>query len=91
MRRAAAGTGKARRSWGTHRAISPTCQDPEVVDLAVQLQPAGNREGEEGRGTEGVTGSCRGSLPTLHSCHVDVSLPTATAAHRLDQPSIRKH
>lgn len=33
----------------THRAVSPTCQDPEVVDFAVQLQPAGNREVEEGR------------------------------------------
>lgn len=34
----------------THRAVSPARQDPEVVDFAVQLQPAGNREVEEGRG-----------------------------------------
>lgn len=34
----------------THRAVSPARQDPEVVDFAIQLQPAGNREVEEGRG-----------------------------------------
>lgn len=39
----------ARGDRGTHRAISPTRQDPQVVDLAVQLQPAGNREGQERR------------------------------------------
>lgn len=38
-----------------HRAVSPARQDPEVVDFAVQLQPVGNREVEEGRDTEGVT------------------------------------
>lgn len=61
-RRAAVCTGK---SWAkghhgiegleTHCAISPARQNPEVVDFAVQLQPVGNREVEERRGTEGVT------------------------------------
>lgn len=64
-RRAAISTGKA---WAkghhgmegleTHRAVSPARQDPEVVDFAVQLQPAGNRKGEEGRGE---------ALQVLHS------------------------
>lgn len=56
---------QARRGWGTHRAVSPARQDPEVVDLAVQLQPAGNREGEEGReeAPKVLRRGCRGPCP----------------------------
>lgn len=56
-RRAAVCTGKAwakghhgLKGLETHRAVSPARQDPEVVDFAVQLQPAGNGEVEEERG-----------------------------------------
>lgn len=80
---------QALRGWGTHRAVSPARQDPKVVDLAVQLQPAGNREGEEGRGPEGVTQRLQGSLPSQspwHSqSHVHISLPIATAVHSSGQ------
>lgn len=72
-RRAAVPTGKA---WAkghhgmeglqTHRAVSPTCQDPEVMDFAVQLQPAGNTEVEEGRGEV---------LKVLHSSCLTEPLP----------------
>lgn len=65
IRRAAVCTGKA---WGkghqgmegleTHRAISPTRQDPEVVDFAVQLQPVGNREVERGELLKVLHSSC---------------------------------
>lgn len=55
------------------------------MDLAVQLQPAGNRKGEEGRGIEGVTQQLQGSLPSQslwHSqSHLHVSLPITAVAH----------
>lgn len=45
----AKGTAGMKGLGETHRAISPARQDPEVVDLTVQLQSAGNGVGKDGR------------------------------------------
>lgn len=79
------------KGQGTHRAVSPARQDPEVVDLAIQLQPAGNREGKKGReeALEGVMQQLQGSLPSQSpwrsQSHMRVSLPIATAVHSSGQ------